>query len=768
MEDNSPNQEDPTSQGFVFQAPRPLFRDDLEVNELLRSKQLSLNQGQAGSEAPISLLFKAQSLAIKLLLGLLGKYPALKNPLTQKIQKYKRFAPVSLKRYFKKLLRIIPNSIHNNLEGLYEFNPTHPRSLDRGFGLDTSNDPEVSIVIPVHNHFSTTFNLLQKLRLNAEHVKYEVILVDDASTDETSTLLGRIRGVSILSHRENVGYLRATNSAIPYCKGKYICLLNNDTVPESGWLDALTRTVKSDPDIAIAGSMLINSEGLVAEAGSQIFRNRQIWNLGRDRVRGNELFNFTREVDYCSAASILVDGDFLRGLNGFDERFVPAYYEDADLATTAWNKGKRVVYVHDSYVGHLEGVSHGTDTSQGLKAYQIHNGKKFWQKWEGSIDLPWELDEVSRFEADRDSRGIVVFIDNLVPSQDSNAGAKRAYKIIESLRRQKFHVVLIPDSPEIQILNRERLRRSGVEVYQSYEGALQNLKLRENRIIGFWISRFDVAETVLPKVKAAFPGKEIYFDTVDIHHLRDNRNILLNGEESAIYSDNIEKRELEICAKSSKVIVVAEYEKNYLLEKNPNLNIVTFFMPEEIPAAIGSESVKDYILFVGSFEHTPNVDAVEWLINEILPLTKIRDTQDMKVKIVGSSLPASLQRQLEGKNCEYLGWQESLTEIYAGARMVVVPLRYGAGKKGKVSEALANSCAVISTSVGVEGYNLDDRTHFILADSAAEFAFAIDTLWEDARLVKEISENGRTKIISDSGLVEFDRSVAEVLGIDRS
>ena len=748
-----------------FKPAIPPFSNDLETNRLLRAHR---NLPQA-KPRQVLVRHKALRLVLLVIFGVpfyfLRSRPSLNERAWQQVQKYKRCFPVWLKKSLKVALQILPRDSHVALDGIYELNIMHPTVLDRGFGLPTSTEPEISIIIPVHNHIRTTLALLHQLRFNSDLAKFEVIIVDDASTDSTTQVLAKIRGISVLTQTINVGYLRATNSAIRHSKGKYICLLNNDTVPESGWLDALLRALKNDPKIAIAGSMLISADGKVAEVGSQIFQNHEIWNLGRWAQRGSELFNFTREVDYCSAAAILVDGAFLRSLNGFDERYIPAYYEDTDLATTAWSQGRKVVYVHDSFVHHIEGVSHGTDSSQGLKAYQVVNKQKFWDKWEKTINLPWSLNEIPRYEADRDSKGIIVFIDNFIPSINSNAGATRAFKIIEAMRQLKFHIVVIPTNPGVEIWNREQLHQKGIEIYQSYDEALDNLKMRASRINSFWVSRVDVGEIVIPRIKADFPRKLIIFDTVDLHHLRDARNIKINDLSSAIYSSDIKERELEICREANKVVVVADYEKKYLNEQVVDLNVHTLFMPQSSSTVLKDGNAKNFILFVGNFQHTPNVDGIEWLVDHILPRVFALGVGQLELHIVGEGLPDSVLKKLDPSKVKYLGWQESLEEIYSQARFVVIPMRYGAGKKGKLAEAVMHNCPVISTTVGVEGYPLENGADFVLADGADDVAQAIFDLWNDSTLATDLAISAKAKILEESGFDAFIENVAAILEV---
>jgi GT2 family glycosyltransferase len=744
-----------------FQATREPYPSDLETNRLLRLNLEQLGIGSGVRPIPVKLHLQFIHALVKTILKTLQIFPGIFVRVHSFAEKRKMLFPKWLKMSIKRSLSILPGNMKTN--EIFEITPDAILGLGTGFGVQTTSDPIVSIIIPVHNQLSATLKLLNQFRLNDDSTKFEIIVVDDASTDLTQEALKTIRGINVLTHLSNVGYLRATNSAIQHCKGKYICLLNNDTIPKNGWLDALVRALNDDPQIAIAGSMLLSEDGKVAEAGSQIFGSHVIWNLGRGAVMRNNLFRFTREVDYCSAASILVDGAFFRSLQGFDERYVPAYYEDADLATTAWSLGRKVVYVHDSYVHHTEGVSHGRDTSQGLKAYQIVNGEKFWEKWDSSIELPWEFDEIPRFEAQRDSKGIIVFFDNFLPSLDSNAGASRAFRIIEAMHYLKFHVVVISTNALSKILDREKLRRIGAEVYTSYEEALENLKMREKRIHHFWISRIDVYETIFPKIVVDFPDTSIIFDTVDLHHLRDERNIKIRGEQSAIYSKDIKERELKACSKATEVVVVSDFENDYLRKIDSSLQVHTLFMPFEAHPQPHRTNEGSFILFVGNFDHTPNVDAVEWLISQILLNVEESIIDSIQLRIVGKGLPSSIVQLTDGKRIRYDGWQESLDYYYSNARFVVVPVRFGAGKKGKLAEAVMHGCPVITTSTGAEGFNLENERDCLITDTTEGFASAISRLWRAPEIGEAMALNAKLKISIDSDFNTFVKRIGDII-----
>ena len=641
---------------------------------------------------------------------------------------------------------------------------THLIQYFTGFAIESSDNPEVTIIIPVHNNISITVNLLSRLRDNRENVAFEIIIVDDASTDSTSLVLPKIRGISVVSLPENLGYLGATNSGLQYSKGKYVCLLNNDTLPEEGWLTALHDSMIADPSVAICGSMLIDSSEKISEAGSQIFNSRTIWNLGRGNSRYNPMYLFNREVDYCSAAALLVESEFLQAAGGFDTRFMPAYFEDTDLCLQAWSKGRRVVYVHNSVVFHIEGASHGTDVKTGVKRYQITNAKKFWIKWKDNFKTSWPHDEQQRLEYSRNSLGIIIFFDDGISDPTSASGARRAHNLINSIRNSGYHVVVIPIQPLVshEMLNRYRL--AGIEVYPSYESALENLRFRDNRLKAIWLSRITVADKLWTKIAADFHGLPIIFDTVDLHFLRDRRAIENSTSKKSIYSDpELESRELAYMRAASAVVLVSEAEKTLLRHMGETFEPFVLFDSFDLEEIANSNLKRQSILFVGNFAHDPNADGLSWFIERVLPLISSNLLESIKVEVVGTGASQELVSLMEQNGVTYHGWQQSIVEFYERARISIAPLLFGAGVKGKIIESYAFSVPVVSTSVGVEGTGLRHMQEIICADTPLEFAKGIELFFSDDTLWRSLSDKGSARVIEIFGSKAFDSKLSEII-----
>ncbi|HEY3663541.1 MAG TPA: glycosyltransferase, partial [Chthoniobacterales bacterium] len=165
---------------------------------------------------------------------------------------------------------------------------------------------EVSIVIPVFNQVDFTHACLAAVQKNSEGIPYEVIIVDDASTDTTRDVIGSIPGLVYLRTEENAGFIAACNRGAAAARGSYLVFLNNDTTVTAGWLDALRETFDFEPTAGLVGSKLVYPDGRLQEAGGIIWRDGSGWNRGKFQDPAKPEYNYLREVDYCSAASVMI------------------------------------------------------------------------------------------------------------------------------------------------------------------------------------------------------------------------------------------------------------------------------------------------------------------------------------------------------------------------------------------------------------------------------------------------------------------------------
>ncbi|MBM5799585.1 MAG: glycosyltransferase family 2 protein, partial [Cyanobacteria bacterium K_DeepCast_35m_m2_023] len=260
--------------------------------------------------------------------------------------------------------------------------------LDPPVQLPCSPSPEVSVVIPAHNHYGVTRRCLLAIAYAASRVAMELIVVDDASSDGTCEALARdLRGFRLVRHGRNRGFNQACHSGVAEARAPYVVLLNNDTEPCARWLEELLAPFERWPDTGITGAQLLFADGRLQEAGGIVWGDGQPWNYGRGGNPYDPRVSYTRQVDYVSGACLAIPTALWHELGGFSAEFAPAYFEDTDLAFAARARQRRVRYAPLARVIHHEGTSCGIDTGNphSSKRLQLLHGPLFRRKWQHAL-----------------------------------------------------------------------------------------------------------------------------------------------------------------------------------------------------------------------------------------------------------------------------------------------------------------------------------------------------------------------------------------------
>ena len=245
-----------------------------------------------------------------------------------------------------------------------------------------SSHKKIAIVIPVFNNWFATERCLRAIQSTDDIHLADIVVVNDGSTDNTLSQLERFPQIRVINTPVNVGFTKACNFAFENLKDyDLIYLLNNDTEVLNGFLSNSLSLMKTHPNAALVGSTLHFPNGTLQECGAIVWSDGTAHNFGRARSLGPLEFKFSRKVDYCSGAGVLIRNDLLNQVGLFDERFAPAYYEDTDLSFKLREIGYEVWVCHLSRVIHHEGLSHGDDTDVLVKT----NRDKFSLKWKAKL-----------------------------------------------------------------------------------------------------------------------------------------------------------------------------------------------------------------------------------------------------------------------------------------------------------------------------------------------------------------------------------------------
>ena len=612
-----------------------------------------------------------------------------------------------------------------------------------------AENPKVSIIIPVYNQVHYTYACLVSILENTGEFDYEIIIADDVSTDATKEIDKFVTGLVIARNESNQGFLKNCNNAAKKARGEYIFFLNNDTTVQKDWLPPLIRLLESDKSIGMVGSKLIYPDGRLQEAGGIIWSDGSGWNYGRCDDPNKPEYNYVRDVDYISGAAIMLSRKLWEDIGGFDERYAPAYCEDSDLAFEVRKRGLRVVYQPLSVVTHFEGVSNGTDVNgTGLKRYQVENNKKLQEKW--SEEFKNQYDNVgvpNAFRARERSRGkkVILFVDHYVPTFDKDAGSKTTFQYIKMFIERGYVVKFLPDNFAKSEPYTSILEQMGVEVLYGNEMRTNIFEWIENNQANIdiaYLNRPHIATKYIDFIKEKTDIKVIYYGH-DLHFLRERREYELTGDvERKNASAYWKSMELDLMRKASISYYPSNVEVDYIhtFDKKINAKAITAYVFEKFGNIDYNPDIREGVLFVGGFSHPPNADALKYFLDNMWD--EIYAQIKAPFYIVGSNATDEIKAlHNEAKGIIFKGFvsEEELKELYEKVRLVVVPLRYGAGVKGKVIEALYYNDPVITTSVGAEGID-NSYNQMLVADEPGDFVEKCVNLYNNKEALKAMSK----------------------------
>lgn len=615
--------------------------------------------------------------------------------------------------------------------------------------------PRVSVIIPVYNQLHFTAACLQSISHANTATSFEVIVVDDASADDTARWLKRCRGIRALNNPENLGFIGTCNRGAAAARGEFLVFLNNDTEVRDGWLDALVDVFRQRHDAGVVGGKLIFADGSLQEAGGLVFDDGSGWNYGRNDDPARPQYEFLAECDYVSGACLAIRRDRFEELGGFDTHYAPAYYEDTDLCFRVRALGLKVYIQPAAMVVHFEGATSGTDENaeSGAKRFQKINREKFAQRWKRELEQqPPNAPDFERADPVRHlrhhrHRHRALVIDAVTPMPDHDSGSVRMMALLKLLDELGYQTSFMPENRGWAGRHSEALQQSGIEVLSVPWVADLEDWLREHgsALDLVLVSRHYVLEPLLKLIREYCPNAKLVFDTVDLHFLREEREAGITGTAAARRAAaRTRQQELDLIADSDATLVVSAFERDLLAELAPEaeVHVVSNIHSLQDPGKPFAE--RSDLMFVGGFQHPPNLDAAKWLIDDILP--RVREAlPEVELHLIGSKMPDSLAR-IRAPGLRIHGFVADLDPYHAGCRISVAPLRYGAGVKGKVNQAMSHGLPVVATSCAAEGMFTEHGHDILMADDAEGFAREVVRLYRDEVLWARLAANGRDNV----------------------
>jgi len=614
--------------------------------------------------------------------------------------------------------------------------PTYPK-----ISFPRPENPTVSVIIPVHNKFEVTYYCLCALLFAYNETSFEVIVVDDGSSDETTRFPEYVDGIELLRRRMPQGFVQACNDGAASARGEFVALLNNDTEVTARWLDELVSVFRNFDRVGLAGSKLVYPDGRLQEAGGIVWGSGNPWNVGRLGNADDPRYNYLRKADYVSGAALMIPRELWREVGGFSSEFAPAYFEDTDLAMKVRERGCFVVYVPSSTVYHFEGQSAGTSTAAGMKAFQEVNRPKFRRKWAEAYRNYGREGEALDREKDRDVAFRVLFIDHQFPFVDLDAGSYAAFQEVRLLQSLGAKVTFLPRNLAWMDRHTTALQRIGVEcLYAPYVmNFLQYVREHASEYDLVFVTRYKIAEQVIPIVRAGSPKTKIAFNLADLHFLRELREAAAKSPGySRARAEETRRAELSAVRASDITFSYSDVELGILKRYvPPGTKLARMPWVVDCRSRAAPFSSTRNILFLGGFGHPPNAQAVKFFAGEVMPLVRAH-LPDAVFNVIGSGARARIP-ELMSDYVRILGYVPSITDHLDRTRVFVAPLLAGAGLKGKVLDAISHGVPCVLSPIAVEGTGLTHGLDCLIADSREAWAEWVVRLYTDEELWNQIS-----------------------------
>ncbi len=344
----------------------------------------------------------------------------------------------------------------------------------------------------------------------------------------------------------------------------------------------------------------------------------------------------------------------------------------------------------------------------------------------------------------------ILIIDDYIPYHDKSSGSKRLYEIIKLLINLDLNVVFLPNDGLASEPYYSELIELNVSVLlnrPNRKQLLSDFKSLLPYIDYAWISRPTLNKTFQKTIKR-YSNVKIIFDTVDLHFLRMLRQAE-NECNPKLKRKAIQTKQLEInLAKSADATITVTDTEKLILEAEHvhHVHVIPNIHVSRIPSSTTSFRNRRGITFIGGYKHEPNIDAVNWLMKEIMPLVRNK-LGSVPVYLLGSD-PTTEILEYANKDVIIPGYVKDVSEFFLNARVFVAPLRYGAGMKGKIGQSLEYGLPIVSTKIGTEGMNLIDGVNVISADDTLSFANKVIELYQDEQLWNRIQQNATKSIAS--------------------
>ena len=632
-------------------------------------------------------------------------------------------------------------------------------------GFAGYENPEISVIMPVFNHAEYTYQCIESIQ-RQEGVSYELIVLDNCSSDETQDLLARTSGVKVLREDVNLHFLLGSNKAACAAKGKYLLFVNSDTVLMPGAMRAALDVFQHEKNCGAVGGRLIHPDGRLQEAGSRLFNDGSAIGIGVADDPFSPMYSYQREVDFCSAAFLMTPRDLFFDFDSFDAAYEPAYYEDADYCVRLKEAGYASFFTPDAIVMHFEYGS--SDGKQPAFHMEINRGIFVSKHHEFLKSMPGSPESAAVSENTlRRSRGRIFVFDDMVPRKDLGQGLPRSLLVLNGLARHGFSVSLITLN-QSGTVNREDYHDLDPHI-RILEGIGRDdigrfLKANQEGFDYIFVSRPANLKAVSEgMVKASLKGSvpliydaEAIFASREIGHREIETKLVFTEEEK----DFVFEEEMKVVRSADLVLSLGKQDR-LRFEKHGIFNLQNLgfaVVPNPTPRSFCE---RKGFLTVGPMieEDTPNSDAVVWFNDNVRPIIAGRLGPDqMLLRLAGKLSAQNVMERLDS-GLESLGVVADLYSVFNSHKVFVAATRFSAGVPLKVIEAASFGLPVVCTSLLLEQLGWEAERDLLVADTAEEFSEQCARLYIDESLWYRIRNTALDRVREEYSAGNFDKQM---------
>ena len=635
---------------------------------------------------------------------------------------------------------------------------------DETLEIPASDAPNLSFILVTHNKAHLTVLSLESV-LQFASVSYELIVVDNASTDATLAMLHRFKGAKVIRNQTNAGFGPACVQAADIASGEYLCFFNNDALLTSGAIVAALKNFEHE-GVGAVGAKILLANGRLQEAGSIIWSDGSALGYGRGDNPELPQYNFRRPVDYCSAVFLITPRSVFHRMGGFNALFAPAYYEDTDYCMTLWRNGLSVIYEPLAQIMHYESASSGGNdlAAPMMSSHQV----KFRDKWEPELNRhypPGPANICAARIAVHSQSLRIAYIDDRIPKRSLGAGFPRSNDIVTGLAQMGHHVVcststfpLLDDGyqdlpREIELFDGFRFRQRLIEEYLPCADVV-------------WVSRPHNLKLLFQEYRAALTARKfaLVYDAEAIFSQRILDRALLLGS-----TDNLRNslaptgldEELSLAKLADSVTVVSDADCLVMLQGGvDSVHIVGHRI--SITPTTSPFLERDTFLFVGSVHgpDNPNADSIRDFYRT--QWAKIHDATGAVLVVAGYGTEL-LRNEIRDSSVRILGIQNDLRPLYEHARVFVVPTRFAAGLPFKAHEAAGFGVPLVVSPVIGRQMKWSHGVDYFAANDSDEFAECCIRLYGDEALWERFRSNSLGRVEAELSPASFAKGLRSIL-----